>query len=202
MDNPYQPPAEPPRHLEPIEMPDDGGRRPTVLTVFGIINITWASTALLCCTPFVILGFFVATPPGQESNPVLQLTKDPGYRLSQLILSVPSIIASCVLLASGIGLLLVRPWSRTLGLGYACYKMVESLINAAVNYIYIVHPMLLAAQGNADPSTIGAVVGSLFGVGFGFLYPIILAFAMTRPEVVRALRPRQSNDVPSTWEPL
>jgi hypothetical protein len=191
VENPYQPPAASPGDAELVTPLGAGEQRPTSVTVFGILNIIFGSLGILC-TPFALMVLFVTPPPGQgqNPNPAIELMKDPGYRTITVVMSGLGIVASAVLLASGIGLLRLRPWGRALAIGYAFYALAAALVNMVVSYVYLIAPMMEAAQKNNNPQSTGAAVGGTIGGLIGsvgsLIYPVLLLVFMTRPRVVRA----------------
>jgi hypothetical protein len=167
-------------------------QRPTSVTVFGILNLVFAALGL-CGIAFGVFGLAVLAnlPEGDmPPNPQVDALQNPGY----LAFSYASIglgaLASIVLAIAGIGLLKLKSWGRSLSLGYAAYAIVMNIVGFVVSYIFIIQPAVaLAEQGNnpeAQGQMIGAIVGGIAGGCFGFVYPVLLAFFMFRPNVKAA----------------
>ena len=204
MDNPYQPPEAPlnDRELGPSIASTES--RPTVVTVFGILNIIFGSLQLLCM-PLGILGLFVELP-GLDKNPAFAILKDPNYRAFTLVMTSLALVAAGFLVASGIGLLQLRSWGRGLAMGYAGYAIVATVIETAVSIFYVI-PLVTEAAGKAgNGDAAGVAVGSAIGGGLGALlrliFPVLLLVFLNQPRVVRALHGRKSPEDLPFLEPL
>ena len=126
------------------------------------------------------------------NNPVLKIMRDnPIYAAWMKISFLLGVPGCAVLAASGIGLLLLKPWARVLSVGYAIYAIVFGIAGMVVNVIYLMLPMLHQAQeqnGPAAAGTIGGAIGGTLGGCFGLIYPVLLLIFMTRPNIVAAFR--------------
>jgi hypothetical protein len=99
---------------------------------------------------------------------------------------------SLLLLASSIGLLSIKRWARKGMLAYAALAVLMNVVNIVVSLVWLVPMMrdLQQQQGaNAPPGmanimqtagTVGAVIGFLITM----IYPALVWYYMTRPEVV------------------
>jgi hypothetical protein len=189
VDNPYQPPQQP--DFTPTT-PTSGATRPTILTVFGILNIVFGSFGLLC-TPVSALALFIPQPamPNGQVNPALAAMQDPGYRTFMIFSLVMGMIAAACLLAAGIGLLKQRSWGRTISIGYAGYSLVMVVIGLIISYTYIVSPLMAKAQQNNDPTiqagAVGGAFGGMAGGCAGAIYPVLLLIFMNQKSVKGAL---------------
>jgi hypothetical protein len=163
-------------------------QRPTTITVFGVLNIVFAAMGMLGILATMAL-FSVA---GASNNPVVSLIREnPAYaawmKLS-IALSVPTLVA---LLAAGIGLLLLKEWARILSIIYAIAAIIFGLIGVAMNFIFLLRPLLGQAAGTRGPAAAGAfggAIGASFGGCFGLIYPVLLLIFMTRPKITAAFR--------------
>jgi hypothetical protein len=164
-------------------------QRPTAVTVFGILNIVFAAFGLFGVLASVLL--FTAFG-ANSNNPVLQIVRDsPAYAAWMKFSVVQGLVASGVLLAAGIGLLMLKPWARILSIAYGIYAILMILVGTVVNYLFLVQPMMDQARGMHGPEMMGAMsgaVGSMFGSCFGLIYPILLLIFMTRQNVAAAFR--------------
>ncbi len=164
-------------------------QRPTSATVFGILNMVFAAFGLFG----IIASVGLLMMAGKTDNPVIKLMQDsPGYALWFKI-CIPLGLLSCgVLLAGGIGLMLVKPWGRLLSIGYAIYAIIFGFAGMVVNFLFLVRPMLEQAKHKGGPEAAGAIGGAIGGsIGgcFGMIYPILLLVFMFRPVIVAAFRP-------------
>lgn len=164
-------------------------QRPTSVTVFGILNIVFAVIGILALLATAMLFVAIGT---NSNNPVLQIIQDnPGFATWMKISVVLGFCVTAALLAAGIGLLMLKPWARTISIIYGIYSIVMIPVGTVVNYIYVTHPMIERAQGTQGPEAAGAIggaVGGMIGGCFGLIYPVLLLIFMLRPNVVAAFR--------------
>lgn len=165
-------------------------KRPTSVTVFGILNIVFAGFGV-----FGVLGSLILFLPqmADSHNPIVQLIHDsPAYAAWLKFSLVLGLVAVAVLLAAGIGLLKLQPWARGLSIGYAIYAILMVVVGTVVNFFLLVRPLLEQANQQRGPEAMGAIGGAIGGtVGgcFGLVYPILLLVFMLRANVVAAFRP-------------
>jgi hypothetical protein len=170
--------------------------RPASLLVFGILNVLFGVLGL-CGTAGSSAMFFLQLPRDPAMpNPMLDLLdSNPTFRLFMQVTIVLGGVASLVLLAAGIGLLLTKAWGRTLSVGYAWYAIAAAIIGMVVNWVYLIQPTLAAMKGAEGPAAMGAlggVVGGLLGGVFSLVYPVVLLVFMNRAAVRAALAPREA----------
>jgi len=169
-------------------------QRPTAVTVFGVLNIVFAT--------FGIFGMFASVllflPQASSNNPVVQLIHDsPAYAAWLKISMALGVVVAAALLAAGIGLLKLKPWARTFSIGYGIYAIVMTVVGTVVNYFLLVRPMLEQAQQKHGPESaaaIGGAIGGTLGGCLGLIYPILLLVFMTRANVVAAFASGQPVD--------
>jgi hypothetical protein len=164
-------------------------QRPTSATVFGILNIGFAGMGIIG----IIASIGLLMLSVNFNNPVVKVMQEsPGYALWFKI-CIPLGLLSCgVLLAAGIGLLLVKPWGRLLSIGYAIYAIGFGIVGTVVNFLFITRPLLEQAQNKGGPEAAGAIGGAIGGsIGgcFGMIYPILLLIFMFHPAIRDAFRP-------------
>lgn len=174
--------------------------RPTTVTVFGILNIIFGSLGLLC-TPLSLLALFVPQNPSFP-NPALDLMKsNDAYRTWMIVSVALGTIVSGVLLAAGIGLLMLKSWGHKASIGYSIYAIVMGLLSIPMSYFFVVAPLMAQANQTQSPqqqgAAFGGAIGGLFGGCLGLIYPILLLVFMKQPNVVAVFKP-----VPATVESL
>jgi hypothetical protein len=179
--------------------------RPTSVTVFGILNIVFAALGFMGIG-FAILMMF-APAAFQAKNPVLDLMRQsPALTAYTNISTVIGAAFVFILVAAGIGLLMFRPWGRILSIVYGIYTIASVLVSAAVNYCFLLTPLLekqaALPPGPEKAGAIGGIIGVFIGPCFGLIYPIVLLIFMYRPNVVAALG-RQDDALSSgpRWPP-
>ena len=97
-------------------------QRPTSVTVFAILNIVFAAFGLFGALASVML--FVAVG-ANSNNPVIQVIRDnPAYAAWMKFSIVLGVAVAAVLLAAGIGLLMLKSWARIVSIAYAIYAIV------------------------------------------------------------------------------
>ena len=178
--------------------------RPTPVTVFGILNIIFGALGLLCM-PFSMLALFMPPNPSFP-NPALDLMRsNEAYRLWMMVSTVLGMIVSGVLLAAGIGLLMLKSWGHKASIGYSIYAIVMGLISIPLSYFLIVAPLMAQASQTQNPqqqgAAFGGAVGGLFGGCLGLIYPILLLIFMKQPNVVAVFQPVPAKEpMPPHWQ--
>ncbi len=119
-------------------------KRPTIISVIGILNISFGSLGLfftLCCG---VIGLFANNivalmlppqAPGQitVANPMSQLSKTPAYFAFQCAGLAMALVTSSLLVASGIGFMKMKKWGRVAGLIYAIVGILWGISATMVN---------------------------------------------------------------------
>jgi hypothetical protein len=164
-------------------------QRPATVTVFGILNIGFAVLGLFG----MIVTIAVLSASAGSNNPMVNIIRENPAFAAWMKINVPLGILSCVLLlAAGIGLLMLKEWARKLSIGYAIYAIVSGLVGTVLTFVFVTRPMLeraSQAQGPEAAGAIGGVIGGSIGGCVGLIYPVILLIFMLRPKVAAAFRP-------------
>ncbi len=112
-------------------------------------------------------------------------------------------LAVIVLIASGAGLLNLRPWGRTTAIGYSVYAIVSGLLGIGITWVYVAQPTFDQLQAGADPDVmaeaIARSIGGLAGGCVGLIYPVLLWYYMTRPRVVAAFIGLPTAQMTAPW---
>jgi hypothetical protein len=162
-------------------------QRPPAVSVLAILNIVFGVLALLCL-PFALISqsFQNLTP----SNPVMEAMKNPTWHAWTMLSAVLGIFAAIAEIAGGIGMLGLKPWGRRVSVGFGIYSLAVGVINLLLFVVILVGPILAILRQTQDPAVSGGAVGGLAGgvMGgvMGMLYPGILLFFLTRPEIKAA----------------
>jgi hypothetical protein len=178
--------------------------RPSAINVFGILNIAFAVMGffgVISGAAMLFMSDSMNENPFFKNNPVIKIMReDPNYRLVTEISFIVGIPIMLLLVISGIGLLKVKRWGRTLALIYGFLGIITSIVTAFVNYQFLAKPLL--AQSNLkDPQAAGAVggaIGSIFGGCLNLIYPVLLIFFMLRPNIVAAFNQGSTEPAPPT----
>jgi hypothetical protein len=164
-------------------------QRPTSVTVFGILNLVFAAFGFVGLLISLVL-FFV--PESSENHVVKLIHSSPAYAAYLKISIGLGLLACLALLAAGIGLLMLKPWARTLSIVYAIYSILQAIVGTIINYFLLVRPLIEQAQNSSGPeaaAAMGGAIGGTIGGCVGLIYPALLLFFMMRPNVVAAFRP-------------
>ncbi len=161
--------------------------RPTSVTVFGVLNIIFGALGLLSIV-FSAAMFFAPQP--DMSNPAIRIfSRTPILMLWMKVGVVLGSVTSVAVLASGIGLLQLRPWARTASIIYGVYAIIMGMVGTVINYLFLFGPLMEEAQHSRGPEAAGAIGGAIGGVAgglIGLIYPVLLLVFMYRPNVVAA----------------
>ena len=174
-------------------------KRPTSVTVFGILNIVFAvigmcGVAVTAAQPAIQQAMEQAAKDnGQEvkQDPVQKLlAADPKVRLIGNISTGSGVVVTLVLLISGGALLLMRPWGRTLRIVYAVYDILSKIALSALSFWFIQSALEGQEEVPAEipVGTLQGIFAFSFGCSliFGLVYPIVLLIFMFRTTVTEA----------------
>lgn len=159
------------------------------MTIFGILNIGFALFGLVG----LLFSTLVMSHMNTGANPILQQMQDNSMYAAWMKISIPlGGIVSVLLLAAGIGLLMLQNWARIISIGYAIYSIIACVIGSFV--MVMVFASIMShnnANGPAGFMMIASIIGGIFGMVIGLAYPVLLLIFMTRPKVVAAFSPAQ-----------
>ena len=174
-------------------------KRPTSVTVFGILNIVFAvigmcGVAVTAAQPAIQQAMEQAAKDnGQEvkQDPVQKLlAADPKVRLIGNISTGSGVVVTLVLLISGVALLLMKPWGRTLSIVYAVYDILSKIAFSALSFWFIQSALEGQVEVPAEipVGTLQGIFAFSFGCSliFGLVYPIVLLIFMFRTTVTEA----------------
>jgi hypothetical protein len=165
-------------------------QRPTAVTVFGILNILFAVLGVISI--FASMAMLRFVDASQQKNPVIEALHNNAIYAAWFKLMIPlGMVSSVVLLAAGVGLLLLKNWARITSIIYAIYSIIVCLAGVAMNFVFLLMPLLNQSNhGTVEVAAeIGAAIGTVIGGVFGLVYPILVLVFMTRPKIVAAFQP-------------
>lgn len=158
-------------------------QRPASVTVFGVLNLVFGGLGMLSL-PFTILALTSnPTPPFQVADEIGL------YQLWTFVSLAISALGLVALLASGVGLLRMRPWGRTLAVVYAALTVSTTLIALGMHWFFVAQPTFAQTVNDDSPEAMFAragAIGGLVGGLIGLAFPVLLWFFMTRPRVLAA----------------
>ena len=164
-------------------------QRPASVTVFGVLNIVFAALGVMGI--MASLAMFAVS--SDSNNPVLNIVHENAAYATWLKVSIVlGFFSAVALLASGIGLLYLKPWARVLSIAYGVYAIVFGFLGIVMNFIFLVRPMLEQARGQHGPESaaaLGGAIGGSIGGCLGLIYPVLLLIFMCMPKVAAAFRP-------------
>jgi len=167
-------------------------QRPTSVIIFGILNFVFAALGVIG----LIASFALLSLPANSDNPIIKFIQlCPDYAV-WLKICIPLGLLGCVLpLASGFGLLALKPWARLLSIVYAIYAIVFCVAGMLMNLVFMDQPMLGQASQQRAFETVAALGGPISGtIGglFLLIYPLVLLVFMLRPKIVATFLPSAS----------
>jgi hypothetical protein len=187
-------------------------QRPAAVLVMAILNLVFGGLHLLVyvcagCTMGVMYQFAnmapPAAPPGQPNvNSIYgsmfqELGKLPGYWAFMIASNVLGILLATLLIVAGIGLLKMRPWSRTLCVVYVFGMFLFQIANVYYGMVYV-NPAMARWQENLmrqqpqavppgfAPNATFSNLGTIVGAGFFMAYSVALMVVLFLPSVSAA----------------
>jgi hypothetical protein len=164
-------------------------QRPVSVTLFGILNFVFAAFGVVG----LIASFALFSVPTDSANSVIKLMHEGPAYATWLKICIPLGLLGCAaLLATGIGLLGLKPWARNLTMAYAIYAIIFCLTAMTVNLLLMAQPMFESVPRQQELEAAAAIAGPISGTLGSFLwlvYPVLLLAFMLRPKVAAAFRP-------------
>jgi hypothetical protein len=164
-------------------------QRPVSVTMFGILNFVFAALGVIG----LIASFAVFSVPADSSDSVINLMHQGSGYAGWLKACIPLGLLSCgTWLASGFGLLRLKPWARPLSIFCAIYGIVFCIATLLVNLALMVQPFdhqILPQQELAVAVAIGGPISGTLGELFWPVYPILLLVFMLSPKMAATFRP-------------
>ncbi|MDB6056804.1 MAG: hypothetical protein JWO95_648 [Verrucomicrobiales bacterium] len=174
-------------------------QRPKSATVFGILNIAFATMS------FFGLIFSIIVLRIAASSHSTQLIKQSPVLSAWTKFTMPlGFVSAIVLLIAGIGLLMMKNWARIVSIIYAIYSLVFGVVGLALMFLFMVMPMIEQSQQQSGPESIGMIagaIGGMIGGVVGLAYPVLLLIFMTRPKLVEAFRVAELLSAPGQSHP-
>jgi hypothetical protein len=115
--------------------------------------------------------------------------KDAIYVVWGRIFTPLDAAADLALVAAGIGLLLLKNWSRLVSIGYSLYTTVSLFLNAAVWFVALDRVLGNASQTFARETIAIVIAATALATVLGLIYPVLLAYFLTRPKAILAFQP-------------
>ena len=178
-------------------------RRPVALIVLGSVNLILAALALTGDLKAVagVVAQLCSPAPLTLSEQV----QTPARAAVFAALMLSGVAATVVLGAAGVGLLRVRPWGRSLSIGYALYTILATPLAIVLHYFWVYVPALerAAARSPELPQIVssrmmGQLSAVIAGGSLALAYAAIVLACMFRPSVKAALGARGAAEPPSS----
>jgi hypothetical protein len=186
--NPYASP----NSISEDENQTPGKKVPVAGIVFGILNILYGVSMLLC-NGSTGLFFFIELPQSMiEANPAMELMQVNWlYKLYNQLGIVASMISGLLFIVAGVGLLQLRPFGRWLSIILCLLEYFLLVLSLVVNGIYLVPALLrqidsLPSGSPEQYGAIGGLIGGILGAVFSAIYPSVTLFFMFRPKMIAA----------------
>jgi hypothetical protein len=164
--------------------------RPVSVMIFGILNVgigLLGLAELLLSKMFEGLGAPASGPSVNNIAAFLEaLNQNPGYIVWNRITLPLNAAAGLLLVAAGIGLLLLKNWARLASIGLGIYKISFVILNIAVLCVALRD---ILAKAMTPVLLVVLILVGLAGTLITLAYPVLLIFFMTRRKVVLAFEP-------------
>jgi hypothetical protein len=159
-------------------------QRPTSVTVFGVLNLVFGGFGLL--RAFVSLAVMLSTTAQFAETGTVYWGRPGGFPgLAGMLMLLLYLVGGVMEVSSGVGLLRMRRWGRSLAIGYSGVVFVRLAITAVFTYYFVLRPMTerLGVQHDDEDFRLAAVIGAAVGAGVSAIYPSLLWYFMTRRNV-------------------
>ena len=158
-------------------------KAPTAVVVFGILSIVYGLFAFLATAASAAFIFSPQLVNRGVPNPFLDGDLMLLWQKTNLALGL---IASVMLIVAGIGLLRMRRWAVRLAVGYSIYDIATTVLGLAIQIVFVAVPAFNnEGPAKAGPVLAGTVGGAIVG-GVSLIFPLLLWYYMTRPQIVAA----------------
>jgi hypothetical protein len=163
-------------------------QRPVSVMIFGILNIGFGLLGIIS----LLVSWVFVSHMNTAGNPILQQMQDNPSYAAWMKISMPlGGIAHVLLLVAGIGLLLLQNWARIVSIGYGIYAIIGCIVGGVVMLNVFGTIMSHNARSSSGIMMMAPMIGVMFGMVIGLVYPILLIIFMTRPKAVAAFSPAQ-----------
>ena len=156
-------------------------------TTIGILNIVFASVALLCYPVGILLNLVSAS----DGSPLSDVLQRPEVRYGQAVAWGLGMAIAVPMLISGIGLVRRRNWGRATAVVSAWCGLVLQAVYFVFMFFTAVMPLFEIAAELDDPAiwggAFGAFIGTVLGACGGVAYDVAVLFVMAKAAVKRSL---------------
>jgi hypothetical protein len=159
-------------------------QRPISITVFGILNIGFG---MLKYVGLLFMGFLMHLNLAGNSA-FAAMRADPASRGWNHFNIAIGVVFGIILIASGVGLLLMQNWARILTVIYSVLAMIAVLVGAPFSHRLMMRH-LTTTQFPGVPLDLIAAMAQIFfvmGIVLALAYPVLLLVFMTRPKMIEA----------------
>ncbi len=171
--------------------------RPVSITLFGILDIGIGLLGLggaLLSTLFEGLGATAASPSVNSISAFMDtLNHNPVYVLWNRITVPLNAAAGLLLVAAGVGLLLLKNWARLASIGYGIYKIIFVILNLPVLGLALRGILARTVEEAGTPLIVILILVGLVATVLTLLYPVLLIYFLTRPRAVLAFQPEPAS---------
>ncbi len=177
--SPYDPPSQPPVQSAPTT-----GVRPTSVTVLGVLSLAFGIMGFFGTILSLVMMLGVQDAQGMK-NPILEaMNQSEAYRTFLWISTGLGIVVSLLLIVVGIGLLNMWKLGRTLGISYAWYTIIMTVVSTFMTFQFVLLPVMRAGgEGPERIAGIAGAIGGLVGSAVGLIFPIAMLYFLTRERI-------------------
>src|SRR5271165_184815 len=144
--------------------------RPVSVTIFGILNIGFAVFGFGTLVLIWIITKFVTLP---ANNPIMAFAHDPAYLAWMKVQMIMGLLSNPLMLAAGIGLLLLKNWGRIGSIVYAIYAIIWAFVSSYVTSV-VIRPAMHQGLDRLGPmGAVFSIVGAVFTLAVSLAYPVL-----------------------------
>ncbi|HEY7313586.1 MAG TPA: hypothetical protein VH643_29820 [Gemmataceae bacterium] len=183
-------------------------QRPTIVSIVAILHFVFGGIGLLCNLCGGLMDA-MGTPQAQaraadpqqarrkEVTEQVLSEKIPLYRAYTVGNRVSSLLSCLLMIASGVGLMLMQSWGRWLSVVYAALSILVNLVVLVYTIVFFTpayEEVYRRLPPQSDQERIAKDVAQVAGPGFAcfvLIYPALVLVVMLLPSVGAAFRPRK-----------
>jgi hypothetical protein len=159
--------------------------RPVSVIVFGTLNLVFGAFSLLAMTAQVVIQLSGASAVQQQFTGT--------YGMYQTIMTPIGLAATIAQVVSGMGLLLLKPWARKLGIYFAIYTIISTTFGVIFMIVFRddFFKQMAAGMpgGQVDKIFQFVFLGMMiFMMMLWYSYPGLMWYFLSRPHVIAAFR--------------
>jgi hypothetical protein len=178
-------------------------RRPTAVLIIAILHFVFGGIGLLCNVCGGVMDL-AGSPQARAADPQQARRKEvteqvmsqriPLYRAYTLGNKISSLLTSLLMIASGVGLLLMQSWGRWLSVVYAVLSILVNLIVLVYTIAFFTpayEEVFRRLPPQSDQEQLAMSISKVGGPGMAcvmLIYPVAVLIVMLLPSIGAAFR--------------